>query len=52
MRAIVQRAYGDADVLTLEDVERPLIGADEVLVRVRAAGVRTATPEPWTNCAR
>ncbi len=39
MRAIVQDRYGEADVLRLEEIERPGIGADEVLVRVRAAGV-------------
>jgi NADPH:quinone reductase-like Zn-dependent oxidoreductase len=39
MKAIAQRAYGTADVLELRDVEKPAIGDDEVLVRVRAAGV-------------
>jgi NADPH:quinone reductase-like Zn-dependent oxidoreductase len=40
MRAIVQDEYGAAqDVLRLELIERPVIAADEVLVRVRAAGV-------------
>ncbi|MBI3686934.1 MAG: NAD(P)-dependent alcohol dehydrogenase [Actinobacteria bacterium] len=39
MRAIVQDAYGSADVLELRDIDRPSIGDDEVLVRVRAAGV-------------
>lgn len=39
MRAIVQQAYGSADVLELRDIDPPTIGADEVLVRVRAAGV-------------
>jgi D-arabinose 1-dehydrogenase-like Zn-dependent alcohol dehydrogenase len=40
MRAIVQDAYGDtADVLRLEEIIRPEIADDEVLVRVRAAGV-------------
>jgi len=42
MKAIVQRAYGDAGVLRIEDIERPQIGDDEVLVRVRAAGVNHA----------
>jgi NADPH:quinone reductase-like Zn-dependent oxidoreductase len=31
--------YGDADVLTVVDVDYPHIGADDVLVRVRAAGI-------------
>jgi NADPH:quinone reductase-like Zn-dependent oxidoreductase len=39
MKAIVQDAYGSADVLELREVDRPAIGEDEVLVRVRAAGV-------------
>ena len=39
MRAIVQDGYGSADVLKLRDIGRPSIGEEEVLVRVRAAGV-------------
>jgi NADPH:quinone reductase-like Zn-dependent oxidoreductase len=39
MKAIVQDVYGSADTLRLEDIEVPVIGDDEVLVRVRAAGV-------------
>jgi hypothetical protein len=39
MRAVVQDVYGSADVLTLRDVARPQVGDDDVLVRVRAAGV-------------
>lgn len=39
MKAIVQDAYGGAEVLRLRDVDRPEFGDDEVLVRVRAAGV-------------
>ena len=39
MKAIVQDRYGSADVLELREVDRPAVGADEVLVRVRAAGV-------------
>jgi NADPH:quinone reductase-like Zn-dependent oxidoreductase len=42
MRAIVQRAYGDADVLRLEEIERPTLGEAEVLVRVRAASINHA----------
>lgn len=43
MRAIVQRAYGSADVLHEERIDRPAIGADEVLVAVRAAGLDRGT---------
>ena len=39
MKAVVQDVYGPADTLRLEDIERPVIGDDEVLVQVRAAGV-------------
>jgi NADPH:quinone reductase-like Zn-dependent oxidoreductase len=44
MRAIVQDAYGTTDVLGLRQLERPDPGGDEVLVRVRAAGVG---PDVW-----
>jgi NADPH:quinone reductase-like Zn-dependent oxidoreductase len=39
MKAIGQDTYGYAEVLRFEEVEPPEIGSDEVLVRVRAAGV-------------
>jgi NADPH:quinone reductase-like Zn-dependent oxidoreductase len=39
MKAVVQDVYGSADTLRLEDIEMPVIGGDEVLVRVRAAGL-------------
>ncbi|MEU4483040.1 NAD(P)-dependent alcohol dehydrogenase [Micromonospora sp. NPDC023966] len=39
MKAIFQDAYGPADVLQLRDIDQPPAGDDEVLVRVRAAGV-------------
>ena len=39
MRAIVQKAYGTADVLTVDEIDRPVIGPDEVLVQVHAAGL-------------
>ena len=42
MKAIVQRAYGKADVLKLEEIDRPVIGDDDVLVRVVAAGLNHA----------
>jgi NADPH:quinone reductase-like Zn-dependent oxidoreductase len=44
LKAIVQDVYGDAGVLELRDVERPAMAADEVLVRVHAAGV---DPSVW-----
>lgn len=39
MKAIVQDEYGSADVLHLREIERPKIGAEDVLVRIHAAGV-------------
>jgi NADPH:quinone reductase-like Zn-dependent oxidoreductase len=39
MKAIVQDRYGSEESLQLDDVERPSIGDDEVLVRVHAASV-------------
>jgi NADPH:quinone reductase-like Zn-dependent oxidoreductase len=39
MRAIVRDRYGSADVLSLREVELPRVGDQEVLVRVRAAGL-------------
>lgn len=39
MKAIRVREFGDADVLRLEEVETPVPGAGQVLVRVMAAGV-------------
>jgi NADPH:quinone reductase-like Zn-dependent oxidoreductase len=42
MKAIVQRTYGDASVLKIEEIDRPVIGDDDVLVRVRAAGLNHA----------
>jgi NADPH:quinone reductase-like Zn-dependent oxidoreductase len=38
MRAIVHAQYGTPEVLAIGDVARPVPGADEVLVRVHAAG--------------
>src|SRR5665811_1429161 len=43
MRAAVQDRYGPPrEVLGLRDIDKPEIGGDEVLVRVRAAGVNPA----------
>jgi NADPH:quinone reductase-like Zn-dependent oxidoreductase len=39
MKAIVQDRYGLSDVLEFKDVDPPTVGGDEVLVRVRAAGM-------------
>ena len=39
MKAIVQNRYGSADVLELREVDDPVAGEDQLLVRVRAASV-------------
>ena len=44
MRAVVYRCYGSPDVLTQEEVVTPVPADDEVLVKVRAAGVN---PLDW-----
>jgi NADPH:quinone reductase-like Zn-dependent oxidoreductase len=43
-KAIVQDRYGSADVLALRDVEDPVVGEHDVLVRVHAAG---CGPDVW-----
>ena len=44
MKAVVHRCYGPPDVLMLEDVARPALEDDSVLVRVHAASVN---PYEW-----
>ena len=44
MKAIVYETYGSPDVLALREIERPTVQADELLVRVRAAGLN---PFDW-----
>jgi hypothetical protein len=39
MKAIVQPQYGSPDVLQLRDVDKPVVKAEEMLVRVRVAAV-------------
>jgi NADPH:quinone reductase-like Zn-dependent oxidoreductase len=43
MRAIVQDTYGSADVLRLAQISTPEIAANEVLLRVHAAGLDRGT---------
>jgi len=43
MQAIVQAGYGSPDVLHLAEIGKPVIGDDEVLVRVQAAGLDRGT---------
>jgi NADPH:quinone reductase-like Zn-dependent oxidoreductase len=44
MKAIVQDRYGSADVLEFRDIEEPMMGENDVLVRVHAAG---CGPDVW-----
>ncbi len=39
MKAIVQNAYGSPDVLELEEIDKPVVKDDDVLVRVHAAAL-------------
>ena len=39
MKAIVQDIYGSADVLEFIDIDKPVVGDNDVLVRVLAAGL-------------
>jgi NADPH:quinone reductase-like Zn-dependent oxidoreductase len=39
MKAIVQNRYGPTEVLEFADIDQPAVGADDVLIEVRAAGV-------------
>jgi NADPH:quinone reductase-like Zn-dependent oxidoreductase len=42
MQAMVQDSYGTSEVMHLRDIDKPQIGENEVLVRIRAAGVNPA----------
>ncbi len=44
MKAIVQDTYGSAEVLVFRDVDEPVVGDEDVLIRVRAAG---CGPDVW-----
>jgi len=44
MKAIVYQRYGSSDVLTLDEIEKPVPSEDEVLIKVHAASVN---PYDW-----
>jgi NADPH:quinone reductase-like Zn-dependent oxidoreductase len=39
MQAVIQDTYGSAEVMKLQNIDKPAIADDEVLVRVRAASI-------------
>lgn len=49
MRAVMQDRYGSADVLHLTQAPVPSVGADEILVQVRAAGLDRGTEHLMTG---
>ena len=48
MKAIVQHGYGSPDILKVQDIDKPVITEDEVLVRVNASSVN---PLDWYGVA-
>ena len=44
MKAVRIRSFGGPDVLAIEDAPRPVPNQDEILVRIRAAGIN---PVDW-----
>jgi NADPH:quinone reductase-like Zn-dependent oxidoreductase len=50
MKAVICRSYGSPDdVLRIEDVDKPACGNDELLIRVRAAGLNPANTHMLTG---
>jgi NADPH:quinone reductase-like Zn-dependent oxidoreductase len=45
MRAVICDRYGPPEVLRIEDIERPVPGPDEVLIRIRATTVNRSDTE-------
>ncbi len=56
MKAIVQDKYGSTDVLVLQEIDKPVVKDDEVLVRVHAASIHIGDSHGIrgvrTSCAR
>ena len=44
MKAIIYHQYGSPDVLQLQDMDKPVVRDDAVLVKIRAAA---ANPYDW-----
>lgn len=52
MKAVIQTAYGKADVLQLQTIDKPIPGQNQMLVRIEASSVTTAdsmmrSGTPW-----
>jgi NADPH:quinone reductase-like Zn-dependent oxidoreductase len=45
MKAMVRTEYGSPEVLSLDEVDKPVPGAGEVLIRVRAASINASDTE-------
>jgi NADPH:quinone reductase-like Zn-dependent oxidoreductase len=57
MKAAIRDRFGSPDVVELREIEKPTPGDDEVLVRVRAAGLNlldwyAVTGRPWVGRAQ
>jgi NADPH:quinone reductase-like Zn-dependent oxidoreductase len=49
MRAVTQDRYGDSAVLRVEEIDRPTVRPDEVLIEVHAAGLDRGTEHLMTG---
>ena len=44
MKAVIMTSYGNASCLKIQDIEKPIIGKNEILVRVMGSSVN---PVDW-----
>ena len=47
MKAIVYHKYGSPDVLRMEDIQKPIPGDDEVLVKICAVSITDHLHSRW-----
>lgn len=54
MKAVMVRAYGDANELQYGETDQPQVGPGEVLIRIRATSINPLDwkmrPEKMRNC--
>ena len=50
MKAVVCDRYGPQEVLRLDDVERPVPGPDQVLIKIRATTVNPRRSATLKTC--